>query len=434
MVDNEIKRTLDRVLRKIKPSKKEVLKKRGIAQNLIGELNKQGFEAELVGSVARNTFISNDRDIDVFFFFDPKTSRDELEKKGLEIGKKILEKHGPRTHFAEHPYVRANVEGYDVEIVPCYRIKKGKIISAVDRTPLHNEYILKTLRESQKDEVRLLKQFLKAFDGYGADSKVKGFSGYLCEILIIAYGSFEKFLKNVANKWKIKMIVDIKKARDNYDKFKEPLVVIDPIDKERNVAAAVDRTVLSRFILKARQFLENPSGDFFFPIKKKIDLKKEIKGRNLLVVVFKCPKNVVEEIIWSQLEKLTKTIQNILYDNEFRVYKSTYWTDERKKCVILFELTSHDLDKYKKHTGPEIWDTGHVKAFIEKNPNHWISRSKFYAWKKREYRNAANLVSDVLRKEELIPSHLRKTLKRFKIRINEKAFKEKPILKKFFEV
>ena len=61
MVDNEIKRTLDRVLRKIKPSKKEVLKKRGIAQNLIGELNKQGFEAELVGSVARNTFISNDR-------------------------------------------------------------------------------------------------------------------------------------------------------------------------------------------------------------------------------------------------------------------------------------------------------------------------------------------------------------------------------------
>lgn len=428
----ESKKVEERVLKRIKPSKEEIEKSREIAKKFIKEIEKRGHEAILVGSVARDTFISGDKDIDVFFFFDPEVSRAELERRGLEIGKSVLANYNPKTHYAEHPYTKAVVEGYEVEIVPCYKIKTGKIISAVDRTPLHTEYVLKKLKGEHKHEVILLKQFLKAFDGYGADAKVKGFSGYLCELLIITNKSLDELLKNAAHDWKKKIVIDLEKSRESYDKFPEPLVVIDPVDRDRNVATAVDRTILSKFIIKAREYLVKPSEEFFFPSKKPINIKRLVKGRNLLVISFKYPQDVIEEIAWSQLEKLTKIIKNQLYENEFRVYRSTYWTDEKKKCAIALELMTHELDEHMIHKGPEVWDEENSKAFIEKNPEYFVRRSRLFSWKKRDFRKAEDLVRHLLKKSDLVPSHLQKKAKKCKIRVNEKTLKEKEVLRKFF--
>lgn len=425
------------VLKRLKPKKKEIDKTNKIAKQIIKELKNLGFEAILVGSSARGTFISGDKDIDVFFFFSKETTREELEKKGIGAGMTVLQKYNPIKHYAEHPYVKAKVEGYDVEIVPCYKIKKGnKIISAVDRTPLHNEYILHNLKEGQKEDVLLLKQFLKSFEGYGADAKVKGFSGYLCELLIIAYKDLDKLLKAAAHEWNKKIIIDIEKARESYVKFKEPLVVIDPIDSNRNVAAAVDRTILSKFILRTEEYLVSPSPDFFSIKRKRITkkgLKKLIKGRNLLVVSFKYPKGIIEEIVWSQLERLTRILKNQLLEKEFRVYRSMYWTDESKKCSILFELQSHEIDEYMVHKGPEIWDRENAKAFIKKNENYWIKRSKLYSWRKRVFNSTDSLIKNILNEGELIPSHLKKVTKKHRVRLNEKTLRDKNILRKYFE-
>src|SRR5207253_1098008 len=85
--------------------------------------------------------------------------------------------------------------GFEVEIVPCYRITDAtQRMSAVDRTPLHVDYVLGHVKEGQTNEVRLLKAWAEGIGVYGAEAKVLGFSGYLCELLILKYASFRGVL------------------------------------------------------------------------------------------------------------------------------------------------------------------------------------------------------------------------------------------------
>ena len=91
-------------------------------------------------------------------------------------------------------YVTFNYNGYDIDLVPCYPYTQGAgLQSAVDRTPAHNEYVISSI-DGREDEVLLLKQFLLARGIYGSELRTQGFSGYLCEILILKFGSFRGVL------------------------------------------------------------------------------------------------------------------------------------------------------------------------------------------------------------------------------------------------
>ena len=420
------------LLESIIPGKNEIKKITRIADKIIKEIKKEGYKAMLVGSAARGTFVSGENDIDIFVFFPDNTTREELEKKGIQLGKKILKKYKPTTHYAEHPYVRAKVRGFYVEIVPCYKYTgKGKIKSAVDRTPLHNKYILEHMTDKQREDIILLKKFLKANKLYGADQKVKGFSGYLCELLILHYGSFNKLIEEAANKWNKRVEIDIENQRKDYSKFKEPLVVIDPVDKERNAAAAVSKTTLSRFILKAREYLKTKDTNMFKEKKQKINLKQKIKGRKIITISFKAP-DVIPEILWAQLEKLTKKIKEELYNNEFDVYKTGYWTNEKNKCGIVLEVKQYELPDYKKAKGPEIWDKENTEKFMQKNQDCWVHRSTIYCWRKRKETKATKAIENFLKKENNIPSYLKKEARKAKVRKKDKVLKEKELLKNYF--
>lgn len=416
------------VLKRIVPTNKERQEIQKIAQKIVERIEKEGYKSAVVGSTARDTFIRGDRDIDIFVFFPKDTPRKEFEKKGVELGKKVLAGYNPTVHYAEHPYVRGVVDGYKVEVVPCYKVEE-KIISAVDRSPLHNEYLKSAMKESQKNEVRLLKQFLKGNKLYGADQKTHGFSGYLCELLILYYGDFKSALEAVS-KWKLPVVLDF--GKHDYSKFQEPLIFIDPVDSGRNVAAAVSQTNLEKFIVKAREFLKKPSEEFFFPVKKKIDFAKEVKERNLIVLVFDYPRGIVEEIVWSQLEKLANALKTQLEREGFRVSKIKHWTDEKKKCAIVVDLEEMEISEKKKHAGPFVSQTKHVEEFKRKNKEVWVEGDRLYAWKKREYSNACDLISALLKKE-LVPSHLKKPVKKAKILVKEKALSEEDVLQDYFE-
>ncbi|WP_173424941.1 nucleotidyltransferase domain-containing protein, partial [Natrinema salifodinae] len=142
-----------------------------------------GADVLQVGSTARNTWISGDRDIDVFVRFPPELDRETLEEHGLEVGHATL----PEGHeeYAEHPYVKGEVEGFDVDVVPCFRLESAtEIRSAVDRTPFHTRYLQTRLDEDLAAAVRVTKQFLKGIGVYGSDLRTQGFSGYLTELLV----------------------------------------------------------------------------------------------------------------------------------------------------------------------------------------------------------------------------------------------------------
>ena len=49
--------------------------------------------------------------------------------------------------------------------------------------------------------------------------------------------------------------------------FPEPMVIVDPVDKGRNVASAVQPEKLYSLIAASRAFLQTPSNAFFFPPK-----------------------------------------------------------------------------------------------------------------------------------------------------------------------
>ena len=115
-------------------------------------------DTRLVGSTARGTWLSGDRDVDLFVRFSTELSREELERHGLAVGHEVL----PDGHeeFAEHPYVTGEVDGFDVDCVPCYAVESATAIrSAVDRTPFHTDYLEGRI-EPLADDVRLAKAFL----------------------------------------------------------------------------------------------------------------------------------------------------------------------------------------------------------------------------------------------------------------------------------
>ena len=138
----------------------------GRAEAAIEDLRVEA-DTRLVGSTARGTWLAGDRDVDLFVQFPPDLPREDLERYGLTVGHEVL----PDGHeeFAEHPYVKGEFRGFDVDCVPCYAVESATDIrSSVDRTPFHTAYLEGRI-EPLVDDVRLAKAFLAGVGAYGSD-------------------------------------------------------------------------------------------------------------------------------------------------------------------------------------------------------------------------------------------------------------------------
>ncbi|MEM3361785.1 MAG: CCA tRNA nucleotidyltransferase [Candidatus Anstonellaceae archaeon] len=368
---------LSKVKQKLKPSKKL----QGELSNLVNLIHQRlqkvlpaDVEILLCGSVAKGTYLNKNIDIDFFLLFGPNYSSEEIKRLGIYYAKKAFGGFKTEVRYAQHPYLKVFYKEFKIDIVPSSKsLNITKIKTAVDRSQLHTIFINQNLKEEQKDDVRLLKKFLENLGIYGASLRVEGFSGYLCELLILYYGSFLEVLK-AASKWKKFTVIDIKNYYSEEEAIKifQPanFIVVDPVDKNRNVAAVVSRTSFSRFVLAARKFLSRPSIKYFFPNTRKIKistLKKIIDKRksNILVLKFKSP-DLVEDILWPQLKKLCLSIVWNLEKEEFRVIDYYFYADVQN-CYILLELLDFQLPKIKHIVGPEIFDQENVEGFIKKH-------------------------------------------------------------------
>lgn len=382
---------LKNVLKKIKPTKKEEIKIKSLSERALKVANdeaaKYKAKAIMAGSLTRNTWLPNKNEIDIFVMFPKDLPAKKLEELGLKTGKAIIErlKGKWRVEYAQHPYIRGVVSKIQIDVVPCYKLEKGdKIISAVDRTQFHVQYLNEKLPAKASDDVRLLKQFLKAHDLYGADAKTGGFSGYLCELLIIKYGNFLNLLKTTAS-WKVKEIIDIENQwkQEDYNhlkkKFKdEILIVIDPVDKERNVASPISAQTFYKFKKISLEFLKNPAEKMFFreqgrPLTtKEFDKYTKSRGTDIIAIVFKPPK-VVPDILWPQLRKATKRLESILEEYEFSILRSDCWSDEKDVAMMIFEMQVGRLPIVDKIKGPWIFDEKNAKNFSKKHEDDAIN-------------------------------------------------------------
>ncbi len=393
---------IERVIKDVIPSEEEVKRAREaekiIRERLENLLKDSPIEYRFLGSYARGTWLPESLEIDVFLLFPEDYPLEELEKIGLEIGKKVVDEYELR--YAAHPYVHGVIKGVEVDIVPCYKLKSPKKIkSAVDRTPFHHEW-LKDRIKGKENEVKLLKRFLKASNLYGAEFKIKGFSGYLCELLIIFYGSFLNLVKN-ATQWRRSMVIDVKNKEIRFVKGQKNILVVDPIDEKRNVAANLSVDNFARFIEKCRLFLENPSEKFFYPQKIEVDelkLKNEIEGRFIYAIKFDRPP-IVEDNLYTQLEKAEKRIKKILEQNEVVVLRSDHFAND--KCYILIETLFGRLSHVKKHYGPPIEDYKNSMKFIEKNRDYsgFFENGRYVTYKRRRLTEIGEILENAVKTE-----------------------------------
>ncbi|MFH5797384.1 CCA tRNA nucleotidyltransferase [Haladaptatus sp. CMAA 1911] len=369
-----------------------------------------------VGSTARGTWTSGDRDIDLFVRFPPEMTREELESLGLEIGHAVL----PDGHeeYAEHPYVKGQFDGFDVDFVPCYRVASATDIqSAVDRTPFHTEYLEARLDDELAGEVLLFKQFLKGIGAYGSDLRTKGFSGYLAELLVLEYGGFREVLEAAAE-WTPPVRFD--PEGHGTETFDDPLVVIDPTDPERNVAAVLSAENVARVQHYARTLLETPRESVFFPNPPDPLTPEEVRnliaerGTHPVVVRFDAP-DVVEDQLYPQLQKSLLGLSDALSRRGFDVLRADLFAHD--SAVLLFELSVAERPTIERHDGPPVHVRAHSTGFYEKYADSdaygpFIDDDRYVVERDREFTSATSFLRSDAVLDAALGVHVESTLKK----------------------
>ncbi len=416
---NRLDIVCETVLKRIKPKKKEredlkqfLTKLTNIIYPVLKKFHPD-IDMRVEGSIAKDTWLSGDRDIDIFMYLPPN-----MGKRGLSEILDILEKNTKFfwiKRYAEHPFLETTRNGYRIEFVPCFKVSSiEEKISSVDRTQFHTEWVKKNLNNYLKNQIRLLKQFCKGIGVYGAEIKIGGFSGYLCELLIIALGSFEKLLQDAID-WQKGHLIDIEKTSNNeiLKKFEDDaLVVIDPIDPKRNVAAALSLQKFLEFKSAAKFFLCEPNIEYFnldnqkIPIFSLEKLKRifQERGTDILFVKFEISK-IVPDILWGQLYRSEKNLSRFFADFEFKRIRSKCWSDEENLVVMIYEFPNVELSNVQLHIGPPV-GSNNEKEFVKKykTANNvlsgpYIENTRWKVELIRKYKRADLLLNEFLSKK-----------------------------------
>ncbi len=382
---------------------------------------------EIVGSFAKGTWLPQKADVDIFIKFQPSVSEKEFAELGKKIGFAALRDYKPYVRYAQHPFVEAEIKDTKVNLVPCYDVPEGGWKSAADRSPFHTRFMIKSLTPQMKNEVRILKAFLKVNDIYGAEIAKQGFSGYVSEVLVLNFGSFENVIKAIAE---LKKGQVIGKATKEFD---TPIIVIDPIDGNRNLGAAISAENVAKFVLVSRAFLKKPSISFF-KLKKKPAYKPKDIRKNVLVLSFDY-KQRSPDIIWGQLKRAVSSISTQIEQEGFSVLRRTVIVTENT-ASLLFLLQSTRLDQSHVRIGPEFYTAEHVERFIAANKKKsitmWINEEgKICSIQKRTHVDATLFLRDLIRKNlknSGVPAGLVDDIRRFKIisgnKVTSKSIKE----------
>ncbi|MEM3662626.1 MAG: CCA tRNA nucleotidyltransferase [Sulfolobales archaeon] len=390
---------LESVLRRLRPSEREIMRAREIFEELKKELEPYfrdvNASIQLHGSVEKGTAISGELDLDIFVLIPSELGKEWIRKEFIRRAGKALERYNPEERYAEHPYLRVKFsEGFEADIVPGLRISDPRMsVTAVDRTPFHTELIKKIFDEKMRDEVRLLKRFMKGVGVYGAEVRVGGFSGYLAELLIARFKSFLSVLEN-ASRWRGRVVLSLEESEDPRILKKlfpdAALIYPDPVDPRRNAAAAVRRDTLARFILASKLFLEEPSEYFFYPSSIPPDIiKRVLKERCTIVAELKLLHKDSPDNIWGQLLRIKRRCFNTLNGEGYEPHYIDVLWNERDNPILFVELPLEYCFKdyiLRVVEGPYA-DNEESSNFIRKRiafgEGFWIREGRLYGYRKR---------------------------------------------------
>jgi len=399
MAKNTARSVIEHIKEQVVPSDKEqdeaLRRANAFLKKLNEKLKAQKVKAKAVlgGSYAKGTWLAGDYDVDVFVKFDCSYQDDEmsdaLERALQSWDAKRL--HGSRDYFWVEEEVR-------YEIVPVLDIKSPEDARNVtDFSPLHVDWVNEK-GEKLKDDIRLAKKFCKAAKCYGAESYIRGFSGHTVDILTIHYKGFQKLLK-AATEWSPKVVVDPEKKYKgrallllNKSKTEGPLVVIDPVQPNRNAAAALTKKNFDRFVEAAKEFLKNPSVDCFEVTQ--VDLEKLAK-KGKVVTVEVATLDKTEDVAGTKFVRAFEFVRRHL--EEFGIKDAGWLWDKKEKGAWWFVLESAEIPEMAEQKGPPLELEEAVKKFKKAHKSTFEKSGRVWAKVAREHRTPKEVLSAVLK-------------------------------------
>jgi tRNA nucleotidyltransferase (CCA-adding enzyme) len=264
----------EQILTRITPTKKEIQNQRALIAKLTGALVKQAELCDYVysfieaqGSTGRKqTQLRGASDIDLFVGLRPEDYPNTLSKHGIErhyaidsIMNELVEKwfipavndldvEKVQRAFSQHPFLSLRIGGMEVDILGSFDINAEALshqgpITAVDRTVHHSRYVAEHLTEKKRQDVRILKSFVRASHAYGDTCAVgrMGLTGVSLELLVIATPSLESALHRLRT-LDMNPLDPLNRQLDELRKnpaFRDDhIFLIDPTDPSRNVASS----------------------------------------------------------------------------------------------------------------------------------------------------------------------------------------------------
>lgn len=394
----------DKILERISPTQEDISRLNASIASIKSFIEtaarKKSIKLEVVpgGSTAKGTFLKGNFDVDIFVRFKQASldlsSTLELLLTSFAVKKNIVIErvHGSRDYFN---FVYDNLF---FEIVPVqYITTPADAKNVTDMSPLHVFWVSKLLTPKLQKDIRLAKQFCKACGVYGAESFINGLSGHVLDILVITYGGFEELL-TAASSWSSITVVDPEKKHDdvfkelNQAKLVSPLIVIDPIDSQRNAAAALSQEKYDLFIKTAKAFIQEPSEDFFIIPKFDIDaLIAQKTAEQDLFVVQAIPLLGKKDVVATKVLKVFEFLNRHLKLHEFTIERSS-WHYAPELCQLFFFVKKETLSKTMLHQGPPLNNLVDVKRFKEIHPNFFEKDDRLYSKVDRQFTNSKDCI------------------------------------------
>ncbi len=339
------------------------------------------------GSYAKKTMVRKDSyDIDLFLRFDKSYSDKDLSKLSEKIVGKIR---GASKIHGSRDYFRVKVDdNIDIEIIPVIKINKiNEARNITDLSYSHVKYINKKIKTDKiLGDIKLAKVFCHANKCYGAESYIKGFSGYALELLVYYYGGFLKMIRALSKETKDKIIIDIEKDYKrkgdvlldmNSSKIQSPIILVDPTYPQRNALAALSNETFERFKEACKDFLKKPSEKFFEPKKVDIDQirKNALKKHKEFILLEVHTSKQEGDIAGSKLLKFYNHFS--LEIGRFFDISNKGFNYNGKKSARYFFVVSKKKEII--YDGPLMGDEKNTKEFMKEHKNVYGKKGRLYA-------------------------------------------------------
>lgn len=356
---------------------KEVLKRAKVKANVF-----------VGGSFAKGTVVLKDvYDADIFIRFDKQYGDEDISS----LLKGLLKKWRPKVVKGSREYFQIEANDFLIlEIIPVMKVRWPEDSKNItDLSYSHVKYVKDHAKTKAVVEgIKLAKAFTQAHNVYGAESYIRGFSGYGLELLVYYYKGFEKFLRAVA-KADDKLIIDIEKHYKNKNevlmnmnssKLISPIVVVDPTFKERNALAALSDETFEKFKKVCQSFLKSPSVKAFE--KQKKDLYKikanAIKNKWEFILLEAITEKQEGDIAGTKLLKFYKHFGEELV-NYFEVKDLGFSYAGGQSAKFFYVVKPKDKLLI---SGPSVKDLKNVQKFKKKHKKTFVKSGMLYSEEK----------------------------------------------------